>query len=171
MAPDRVDENLWQRLQAKESQARERVVGSELLRLFNFFLALTQDFSVSAELSKKTFQQAIHEIKPRNEPKTLAVWLYGIAIEVFKQKVKSKDATTRPYQWSGVNSDHASIMKALSTLSPDERVLIVLKDVENRSYEDLTVLLKQSVGRLRDHLTKARWKLRNATLKVKGIRL
>ncbi len=55
----------------------------------------------------------------------------------------------------------ASIQAVLNSLSPDHRVVVVLKDIEDLSQEEIAETLGCSVGTVKSRLSRARVHLRD----------
>jgi RNA polymerase sigma-70 factor (ECF subfamily) len=52
------------------------------------------------------------------------------------------------------------IQRALASLSPDHRAVVILKDLEDHRYEDIAAILNISIGTVRSRLHRARCELR-----------
>jgi len=59
----------------------------------------------------------------------------------------------------------ASMERALGTLTPDQRAVVVLADVEEYSYQDIADTIGCSIGTVRSRLHRARAQLRKAVLR------
>ncbi len=60
----------------------------------------------------------------------------------------------------------AMVQRALACLSPELRALAVLKDMEDRSYEEIAQIMRMRVGTVKSRLSRARRQLRNLLRKV-----
>ena len=60
------------------------------------------------------------------------------------------------------------IQKALNRLSPEHKIVLVLKDLEEQKYEDIAHVLQVPVGTVRGRLHEARTQLRELLLKDDG---
>ena len=53
------------------------------------------------------------------------------------------------------------IQEALGRLSPEDRSIVLLRETESSSYEDIAVHLGLPLGTVKSRLARARWKLRD----------
>lgn len=58
----------------------------------------------------------------------------------------------------------AAIQRGLSTLPPDQRITLVLSDIEGLSYDEIAVATQVSLGTVKSRLSRARAKLRDYLL-------
>ena len=57
--------------------------------------------------------------------------------------------------------EDALLLSALNRLSPEHRVVLVLKDLEGQKYEDIAQVLDVPIGTVRSRLHRARLELRD----------
>src|SRR5206468_3076841 len=56
------------------------------------------------------------------------------------------DPSMSPEERAQQRDEHGRILSALETLDPDERSLIVLRDMEERSYDEMAGILEMNMG-------------------------
>jgi len=54
----------------------------------------------------------------------------------------------------------ARIQKAISSLSPDQRSVVILRDIEGLSYEEIAAIVRQNQGTVKSRLSRARQALK-----------
>ena len=59
------------------------------------------------------------------------------------------------------SEEDAQLLAALNRLSPEHRVVLVLKDLEGQKYEDIAEVLDVPIGTVRSRLHRARMELRD----------
>ena len=67
----------------------------------------------------------------------------------------------RPGSTMERTEEDAQLMNALSRLSAEHRVVLVLKDLEGQKYEDIAEVLDVPIGTVRSRLHRARLELRD----------
>lgn len=128
---------------------------------------LTQDVFVRVFKSIHTFQ-----------PGTLEGWLHRITTNLFldqarrRQRIKMDALSVAPdHVWgaaSGPEDLHvdgeldADVATALKALSPEQRVAVVLCDIEGMSYEEIAKVLDVKLGTVRSRIARGRATLRDA---------
>lgn len=128
---------------------------------------LTQDVFVRVFKSIHTFK-----------PGTLDGWLHRITTNLFldqarrKQRIRMDALSTAPeHVWgesSGPDQMHADanldpdVAEALAALNPEQRVAVVLCDIEGLSYEEIATVLDIKIGTVRSRIARGRAQLRDA---------
>lgn len=128
---------------------------------------LTQDVFVRVFKSIHTFK-----------PGTLDGWLHRITTNLFldqarrKQRIRMDALSTAPeHVWgesSGPDQMHADanldpdVAEALAALNPEQRVAVVLCDIEGLSYEEIATVLDIKIGTVRSRIASGRAQLRDA---------
>jgi RNA polymerase sigma-70 factor (ECF subfamily) len=128
---------------------------------------LTQDVFVRVFKSINTFQ-----------PGTLEGWLHRITTNLFldqarrRQRIRMDALSAAPdHLWgsaSGPEELHldgeleADVDAALRALSPEQRVAVVLCDIEGLSYEEIAAVLDVKLGTVRSRIARGRAALREA---------
>ncbi len=128
---------------------------------------LTQDVFVRVFKSIHTFK-----------PGTLEGWLHRITTNLFldgarrKQRIRMDAASTAPdHVWGSTASPqqlHADgeldgdVAEALGELTPEQRVAVVLCDIEGLSYEEIANVLDIKLGTVRSRIARGRAQLRES---------
>lgn len=128
---------------------------------------LTQDVFVRVFKSIHTFQ-----------PGTLEGWLHRITTNLFldqarrRQRIRMDAASGAPdYVWgssAGPEDIHVDaeldgdVAAALAALNPEQRVAVVLCDIEGLSYEEIAKVLDVKLGTVRSRIARGRAALRDA---------
>ncbi len=128
---------------------------------------LTQDVFVRVFRSIHTFK-----------PGTLEGWLHRITTNLFldqarrRQRIRMDALSVAPdHVWgatSGPEELHndaeldADVAAALAALNPEQRVAVVLCDIEGLSYEEIAAVLDVKLGTVRSRIARGRAALREA---------
>ena len=71
-----------------------------------------------------------------------------------------------PHQCYEKNETERRVQAALDSLQPELRAIVILKDIEERSYEEIADILKMRSGTVKSRLSRARRELRNMLKEV-----
>lgn len=128
---------------------------------------LTQDVFVRVFKSIHTFQ-----------PGTLEGWLHRITTNLFldqarrRQRIRMDSMSVAPdHVWGSATGPEdlhvdaeldADVAAALEALSPEQRVAVVLCDIEGLSYEEIASVLDVKIGTVRSRIARGRAALREA---------
>jgi RNA polymerase sigma-70 factor (ECF subfamily) len=131
--------------------------------ILRYFLRLTGNMEEAGELTQETVYQAclsIHNFHQRSSAKT---WLYAIARNVYLKNLrkKSKDQylPLDEYSWSDtefrtgdpgeqvvIQEAREKIAQALLKLPENARTVVILKEYEQLSYEEIAEICGQTVN-------------------------
>lgn len=126
----------------------------------------------AADVSQETFLTAYKVLKNFRGESSLSTWLFGIANNECRRE--SRKNSVQPIQleidieWSpGENSegsivDRYALQQALSKLSADHREVVILHEIEGRTYEEAAEILGVPVGTVKSRLHHAFQQLRRS---------
>jgi RNA polymerase sigma-70 factor (ECF subfamily) len=134
--------------------------------LWSFFRRRVGDRARAEELAQDVFVALLKSAK-RYEPRApFRTYLFGIAFRMWSaERRRSRAALDRPTQKASPASlDHADeglwVRQALSRLDDDDREVIMLREFEQLSYEEIAALLHMPINTVRSRLFRARAALR-----------
>ncbi len=184
-----VDSWFIERLRAGEAAAFERLVEERSGDIYALLYRLTEDAEEARDLTQETFLQAFRAIAHFRGDSDLRTWLYRIAVNQARNRWRwwrrrrrdqtvSLDAPTEgsgdatlaarlrdqnagdPEQLALARERERALTVALRALSRPYREVVVLRDVEGLSYEDVAAALEISVGTVKSRLSRGRLELR-----------
>lgn len=152
-------------------------------RIYRMLLALTRKDDVALDLTQDTFVKALQGIANFEMGSSFYTWLYRIAHNVFLDRyrrvrtagfqkdfddeVKSPIAEgaqlTRPMDpFRAVEAQERLVIvsEALDQLKPEHREILVLREIEDQSYEEIAATLGVKIGTVMSRLFAARMRLR-----------
>ncbi len=150
-------------------------------RLYNTVYRLLDNAEDAQDVVQETFLHAYQALPRFKGESQLFTWLYRIAVNTAislkrKQRValsidsgRGTLAGTEPLDSSESSRPEAAlekaeqeerIQKALNRLSPEHRTVLILKDLEEHSYETMATILQVPLGTVRSRLHRARLELR-----------
>jgi len=137
------------------------------------------------DLTQEIFLKAYRNIGKYNFKSEFSTWLYRLAInlcidELRKRKNSNEvlmDTIPENLRYSDTPEDiilseeqESLIWKALNLLKEKDRVVIILREMEGLSYEEIANTLKCSMGRAKSRIHESREKFRKALEKVSNSR-
>jgi len=130
--------------------------------IYGFFRRRLENQSRAEELAQETFVAILRGIK-RYEPRsTFRTYLYGIAIKILmaeRRKSRIVQSTAMSASDRGIDSpvDAAIwVRRAIEQLDSDHRDVLLLREYEQLSYEEIAQLLGLTLNTVRSRLFRAR---------------
>ncbi|HKG14149.1 MAG TPA: sigma-70 family RNA polymerase sigma factor [Pyrinomonadaceae bacterium] len=178
-----------ERLRGGDAAAFNRLVEERHGDIYALLYRLTEDPEEARDLTQETFLQAFRNIAGFRGEADLRTWLYRIAVNQARNrwrwwkrrrrdKTVSLDAPTSdenstplsagltnegasdPEQQALARERERALLSALSTLSRPYREVIVLRDIEGLSYEEVAQALDMNIGTVKSRLSRGRDELR-----------
>jgi RNA polymerase sigma-70 factor (ECF subfamily) len=158
-------------------------------RIFNLVYRLVGDYDDAADLTADTFVRALRAYQHFRGEAHPYTWLYRIALNLCKnyfrqQQHRSRvhsfsldspadhdgealareieDSSQEPHQRVQAKELEAQVAKCLLSLRPELRALIVLRDLQGLSYQEIGRVLGCSEKAVKSRLFRARSQLREA---------
>ena len=189
---DNKDSDLVKAFQTGDKSAFDALVLKHKDRVFNlcyWFLGDTQEANDSAQ---DAFIKVYRSLKKFRQESTFSTWLYKIVANTCKNRLKSSEykqkKSTVPLHNPGEQGIHSVmeirdespspsnglemkermtlIQKAIGSLPSDKRSVLVLRDIEGLSYEEVSKITGLNVGTVKSRLSRARLELKD---RLKGI--
>lgn len=129
-----------------------------------------QSEDLAQEIVQETFIRIHASLKHFRAQSALSTWIYRIVFNSANSNLSkmTKLKTIEPYEdtMAGVyrsdTYDEREMMdKILSTLTPQERFLLIAREVDTMSFEELATITSESSGSLRTRLSRLKDKIRN----------
>lgn len=170
-------------------------VHDELPRVYNLCLRLCQNQTDAEDLCQDVFVKAVAGLKNFRGDSQISTWLYRITLNTWKNTVRYEKRRKKsahiplwnkndddgdqsegdlpenkpsPAVWAEISEEHRRLMKALDGMSQEEKSVIVLRDIEDKSYEDISAVLSLNVGTVKSRLSRARERLRSEFHRLGG---
>ena len=171
--PDDTSEEreLARRAQQGDQAAFARLVRDNQSRIFRHLLNLTGSHDEALELSQDVFLKAWQALPSWRPEARLRTWLYRIASNAAydllrRRQVVSFDslpqdhdvdgATEGPEERLHAKQSVALLDAALARLGVDQRQIVLLREVEGMSYQELSTALGIDEGTVKSRLARAR---------------
>jgi RNA polymerase sigma-70 factor (ECF subfamily) len=183
------EEQFLERLKRGEATAFNRLVEERHGDIYALLYRLTEDPEEARDLTQETFLQAFRHLASFRGDADLRTWLYRIAVNQARNrwrwwKRRRRDRTVSldapvseendaplsaglaggdgqdPERLALAREREAALHAALKSLSRPYREVIVLRDIEGLSYEEVAATLDMNVGTVKSRLNRGRTELR-----------
>jgi RNA polymerase sigma-70 factor, ECF subfamily len=168
---ERTDEELVEAALADEGAAFALIYERYYSRTYRIAYGMTGRREAAEDLTQDVFVRAMRKLGQFNRRSSFSTWFYRLTVNccLNHHRVKSNahEALTddlRPATAPARAEDEgvlrkemqAHLHRALLSLKPESRLMILLKDVEGLSYEEIALRLSCPVGTVGSSLNRAR---------------
>ena len=176
----KTDEELIALFQAGTEQAFILLVDRYKDRLLNFVYRFLNDMTDAEDLVQETFLKVYKNKHAYREIAKFSTWIYTIAGNLARSELR-KRKRRKTYTMSDMSyDDHEfnpvdpgkdtegivfnsyageEIMKAITALQEPFKTIIILRDIQELSYEDISTILDIPMGTVKSRVNRARLKL------------
>jgi len=175
-----------QKVQAGQVKYFEELIKKHEKPVFNFLFRFLGNYHDAEEVAQEVFLAAYRSISQFRGESRFSTWLYRIAINQAKNKEKNLNLSLQrnisidpvandsgdnsvlqvpnpgpdPENQQNQKEIQRIVQKEIHLLNPDEAVIILLNDFEERSYDEISNLLDIPVGTVKSRLHRARMVLK-----------
>ena len=173
--------SLTDRLRAGEARAFEEMVRLHQHRVFGVAVRMLGNGAEAEEVAQETFLRAYRGLAAFRGDAKLSTWLYAIASRLCLNRLAAGERRLTRHgdeALSRLPSDHpdpaaraeqgeleAALHRAIAELPDDRRIVVVLRDLEGLSYEEVAETLALPVGTVRSRLHRARMDIKDKLLR------
>ena len=154
--------------QAGNMEAFDELVGVHQERVYALAYRILNSFEDASDIQQETFISAWKSIRKFRGDSSFATWLHKIAVNLCLSKKRGRQTVSlEPFIEENLTAvdgkacmdatdTSIAVRKVLAAMPVHYRVLIVLKDIEGRSFEEIAEILKCSVSGARTRASRAR---------------
>lgn len=167
------DAQLVEEARVGESDSFDLLVERHKGALFNYLCYLTHSEARADDLLQETFIRAYRSLRTLRDTERFRAWLFRIGLNTFKSHYRrwaAHRAEPLPEDWSDGAGDSPEdaleqtetqlmVRDALAKLPDDARAILVLREMEGLSYEEIAVALGISLGTVKSRIARARERL------------
>ncbi len=163
----RSDDELMAALRAGETLAFEVLFERHRDAIWRFFRRRVDDSEQAADLAQETFLAVLQSAARYEARSGFRSYLFGIAFNVLASaRRRSAGHATAPLNGEVVRhvadpGEQIWVRTALAALDADDRDVVMLREFDGLSYEEIAALLAVPVGTVRSRLFRARQALRD----------
>ena len=179
------DVALLEGLRHGEEAAYEELLSQFQQPVYNLVFRLLNDPSETADVLQEVFLKVFRSVSSFRGQSSLKTWIYRIAVnEAYNQRrwftrhrkqevgLEMEEEGNRcyrdtlsdpgpsPFDLAAGSETHALIEQALAELSPTFRTAVILRDIEDFSYEEIADVLQISLGTVKSRILRGREALR-----------
>ena len=180
---------LVRRVQAKDDLAFREIVERYQAKVFSIIYGILRNRNDAEDIAQQVFAKIYFSIKNFDFRSSLLTWIYKITVNECYDYLRKKRVRKLVYE-SDFSSDdalrmensepatdqapavdyrlaqHDLILKLLAKLSAEDRSLILLKEVEGHSVEELSEMTRMNENTIKVKLFRARQKLLKAAQRL-----
>ncbi|GAH84149.1 unnamed protein product [marine sediment metagenome] len=165
------------RYQAGDAAALEELVERYHGPLLYFVRRMVGDSRGAEDVLQDTWVAVVRNLRKLRNPDAFSAWLYRIARNKVYQRLRKRDrvlplsqeveATSAPEETGDFSADDAArVHECLERLRPEHREVLVLRFLEQMSYQDIATVVGCALGTVRSRIHYAKRALRR---EMKGI--
>jgi len=170
-SPETAAEELrWlSRCREGDESALAALISRHRRRLVYVAANVLRDRHEAEDVAQEAFLKAFRELHKLRDDRAFASFLYRICVRLCLDRLRSRRAEpaefdrVQPCDGPHVES-RVLIEKLLDTMTPDLRTTLVLREMEQLSYEEVAELMRVPVGTVRSRLHTARDRFRKLYL-------
>jgi RNA polymerase sigma-70 factor (ECF subfamily) len=170
-------------LRAGREQAYEALIAEYQHPVYGLVYRLLGDAAESADVTQEVFLKIFRNIATFREHSSLRTWIYRIAVnEAYnskrwfsrhhRQEISTDPAEPgrpgiawqangpSPFELAAGQEMRAKVERALTLLNPNFRAAVVLRDIEDLSYDEIAAILDVSLGTVKSRILRGREALR-----------
>lgn len=174
------DRRLLEALRQGAEDAYETLLARFQQPVYNLVARLLQDPSEAPDVVQDVFLKIFRKVAGFRGDSSLKTWVYRIAVneahnhcrwygrhrrrEVGLEECRAvaapRSAMESPFETAAARESQALLEEALAALSPVLREAVVLRDVEDLSYEEIAEILQVPLGTVKSRILRGREALR-----------
>lgn len=191
------EQQLVERLKRQDEAAFNELVRLYDKRVFRLVLRMLNDRAEAEDVAQEVFVTIFKAIGNFRGESKLSTWIYRIATNHCKNRIKYLDRrargkkseldelsehaamesasmsssaqVARPDEQAEANQIETIVRAAIAELDEDQRELVILRDVENLSYEEIQQITGLPEGTVKSRLHRARLSLMKSVQKATGL--
>ena len=182
------DSDVLADVMAGDVNAFEKIVDRHKNRLFNFVYRFVGDRETAEDIVQETFLRAFRRRKEYRAIANFSTWLFTIAGNLAKSELRRRkrwrflslnwdeetetgidipDESQRPDLVTETSLADRQIQEAIESLPANYRKVVLLRDVEGLSYQEIAQIVGRPVGTVKSRVNRARLRLQRR-LRLEG---
>lgn len=158
------------------------LVGKYLLRIKSLIYLVTNDSSIVDDLAQDIFVKVYESLDKFQNRSSFYTWLYSIAINKCRDEIRKKKFRNfvsldkiNNYEFTYMSDESNNIenkillKEALQKLKRDFREILILKEINDFSYQEIALILDCEIGTVRSKLSRARVELAKIIKKMSEV--
>jgi RNA polymerase sigma-70 factor (ECF subfamily) len=183
------ESDLLEGLRAGDERAYEQLVIRFQQPVYNLVSRLLNDPTDASDVVQEVFLKVFRNIPSFRGQSSLKTWIYRIAVNEghnhrrwFSRHRKQEigldseiegtrtyqetlaDRSRSPFDSASDHETHSLIEEGLTALNPNFRAAVILRDIEDLSYEEIAEILQVNIGTVKSRILRGREALRHVLL-------
>lgn len=178
------EQELIRRCRQNDLEAFEQLIAAYEKKVLNLAYGMLGNLQDAEDTAQEIFVKVFRSIGTFKENSSFSTWMYRVATnvcldELRKRKKRSGDVSISqqsgdneeyelaipdtgetPYEAAQKNAAMAELRKAIDCLAEEQRTVIILRDLEGMSYEEIARVTGASLGTIKSRINRARLSLR-----------
>ena len=171
------DESLIALFLKGDRKAFDALVMRHMDMVFNLCYNITGDYDEANDCAQDVFISVYKNLGKFEGRSAFATWLYRIAVNTCRNRLSSAykkrtlfmgdesgnfccDSHGDPADMFEKEERVMAVREGISRLPADERILIVLRDIEGHSYEEISAITDLKEGTVKSRISRGRHRLR-----------
>ena len=179
------EKNFLERAKSGDIAAFEQLIESYQRKIFNIALRMLGNYDDAGDLTQEVLIRIYKSIKSFKEQSSFSTWIYRITTNVcldeirrrrnrkaisLDEEIKLDDGDMKrqiesdepsPEETAEAEDLKRIVNDAIARLSEEHRTVIVLRDIQGLSYEEISEVLKCPEGTVKSRINRARQALKN----------
>jgi len=194
--PDGYEEQLVERLKRQDEAAFNELVRLYQTRIYRLVFRMLGDAAEAEDLAQEVFVTVFKSIHGFRGDSKLSTWMYRVATNHCKNRIKylarrargnkqefdeltdaksiesasmsTHSPLARPDEMTEAKKIEGFIRQAISELPEEQRELVVLRDIENMTYDEIQGVTGLASGTVKSRLHRARLALASRVRQLRG---
>lgn len=170
-----MEKMLIHRCKKGDLTAYEILISNYEKKVFNIVYGLIGNEEDAKDIAQETFIKAYRKIKSFKEESSFSTWIYRITVNTSKDFLKKDKDTLSIHELENEIGSRAidnpqeqyerfeegqQIRELLENLKEDYRNVIVLRDIQGFSYEEIAKILDINLGTVKSRISRGRGQLK-----------
>ncbi|MFP3873353.1 MAG: RNA polymerase sigma factor [Thiohalophilus sp.] len=160
-----------ERVKAGDRQSFAKLVNRHQDRVHNYLMRFVGNREDAADLTQESFLRAYRSLDSYCSNTPFGVWLFSIAhnlaCDLLRRRklvefvdinlcIEPMDPVSDPEWCCSLSEQLVFVERALATLKAEQREILVLRDQEGMSHEDISSIMGINVGTVKSRLSRSR---------------
>ncbi len=169
-----LEELQWvERCRAGDESAMGAIIAKHRTRLVRVAANVLRDSYEAEDVAQEAFLKAFREIHKLRDDCAFSGYIYKICVRLCMDRLRSRKTETmvidKPEPSRGTQIETKVVIEnLLGELTPELRLTLVLREMEQLSYEEVADMMRVPVGTVRSRLHTARERFRNLWIAATG---
>ena len=158
-----------ERCRRGDETALRELISRHRGRLIRIAANILRDANEAEDVAQEAFLKAFRELHSLRDDRAFSGFIYRICVRLCMDRLRSRRA--EPAEFEFVDSSNGAqvenrilVERLLGQLTPDLRATLVLREMEQLSYEEIAEAMRVPVGTVRSRLHAARDRFRRLWL-------